>query len=251
MLKLEKISRSREIMVSLRDRDPRFNRTFIIAFAIAFSLHLLAGVLFTIRPFLLDSSELILPPIAASADLSVNRESMALAKVDKTERLHRTIPEPRYSVPKVPELTEVTVNRQKEYVMKKELTAAPFAMIEKEVFSPDFTAWESSKQHAPVQILVSGPLADKTIEVNGADSVELPLLNSDMRSNLIRALYAVEVENQSGQIFWYESQQKLENLEYRRLAEKILLNLRFHQDTKAFVTPGEIEIVFTFPEKSS
>ncbi len=61
MLKLEKTSR-RDICVSIRDRQNRFDRTFLQAFAIAIGLHLGAIILFQIHSFI-SMGDTVLPAI--------------------------------------------------------------------------------------------------------------------------------------------------------------------------------------------
>ena len=255
MLKLEKKPRNQEITVTLRDRDRRFNRTFLTAFAIAASLHLFAGILFQIRPFLLGSSEKILPPVSVNADLtglSEEKDKIALAQLDKTERLPRTIQEPRYSSPALPALPPASIQRRIEYVMKNDLQTSPFAKMENEISSPDFTAMERHRLFTPLSILISGNLADKIIENDGLNATlasmtkALPGQGNAIRHS--RSLYAVQMENQSGQIFWYEPQEKPDNPAHKQIAESILQHLRFQQESHPFVTTGEIEIVFAVPE---
>lgn len=250
MLKLEKTSRTHDIMVSLRDRDSRFNRTFLTAFAIAAGLHLAAGVLFSIRPFLLGSSELILPPVAASADLTAMQEekdNIAVAQLDKGDRLPRTILEPPYSKPIIPEIPPSAVSRKREYVMKTEPAALSFALLEEEFFTPDFLANAPTKEYIPLTISISGQLASRGLETMHDDSLApltkpVPCHGANPRQ--FRAQYAVEVENRSGRVFWYEPQNEIEDPACKQLAENVLQKLRFHPSDQSFVTPGEVEIVF-------
>lgn len=257
MLKLEKNSRNHDVSVSFRSRDSRFNRTFLTAFGIALALHVIAGTLFQIRPFLLGSSEVILPPVAASADLTdpaEENENIAIASVDKNDHLPRLITEPRYSKPAAPDIAAASINRHMEYVMKKETSANanPFAAIEQDLHSPDLDYIEGILQFTPVTVRVSGQLADKSIEGKSIDDelvdMTKPVPCHATSVNHVSTLYDVRVEDRTGRIFWFEPKQPVEDPAHKQAAENILQRLRFQTDNRTFVTSGEIEIVFTIPD---
>ena len=69
MLKLEKVSKTLDINITLRKRERFFNRTFLQALGIALGLHIMAIVLFPIAMSTFRGSLAVLPPVSVAAEL--------------------------------------------------------------------------------------------------------------------------------------------------------------------------------------
>ena len=112
MLKLEKVAKTLEISIALRQRDSFFSAPLLQAFGIAIALHIFAGVLFQVSPFRISGSQTIFPPVLVDAELISEGESAVVAQVDAEEISPRYIKEPRLSALQMPGLpTSATLER--------------------------------------------------------------------------------------------------------------------------------------------
>src|SRR3984885_13435148 len=95
MLKLEKIAKTMEISITLRHRDSFFSPALMTAFAIAIALHLVAGILFEVRPFKIKGSQIVFPPALVDVDISLSPENSVVALVVDEDIIPRSIKEPK------------------------------------------------------------------------------------------------------------------------------------------------------------
>lgn len=238
MLKLEKVSKTLEINITMRQREHFLNRAFFKALGIALGLHLLAVVLFHIQPFVISGSGIVFPPVLVDSDLNLVQEGTVLAQIDTDEAFPRHIKEPkglRFAFPEYPEVD------LKQYQIQYDPHSNPH------VFAP----FEDSAQilytrlldHRPregekVKVEISGSLINLKLEDDGIDQAEFG------KTRTGRGRYQVRVEHRTGKIFWYDPIEAIGHEETDALAEKILRGMRFASDEFYFVTGGEIEIQF-------
>lgn len=238
MLKLEKSAKADEITIVLRQRDRFFNAALVKAFSIALGLHLLAALLFEVQVFKIIGSQTIFPPMMVDADLANGLEGNIFIDINETDLQPLTVKEPHGS----PFVFVDPPAKKDSYalnLMENTGTSSTtlFASIEKPDFVPDDVKWGCCRSGSQkIYLHVAGPLAGRPMEWNlttGAN-YRVPYL----------AVYAVQVDDQSGTIFWYEPKHKVVNAALDRIAENILREIRFNTVNGSFVTPGEIEIHF-------
>jgi len=228
MLKLEKIAKSLEVSITLSKRERLFNRAFLQALAIAVGLHLLAGMFFQVRPFMIMGSQIVFPPVIVDADVAPSSEAGITVQMENEEATPRLIREPKGSKLALPAIPLTKGYFAHTTVQAKE-TSDPFAALEERFFIEPVTHKEKPQ---PARVLVSGPLAQ-------ADFVPPPLAAIKTPS---RNVYAVRVDAKTGTIFWYESLYS-EGRESDQRSEEILKSLKFHMPDDALVVAGEVEIL--------
>lgn len=246
MLKLEKIAKTLEISITLRERERFLNKTFVQALMIALGLHLLAGVLFNVHFIKITGSQSTFPPAFVEADLStlIDNSVIAVAEEDETHLKHFV--EAKGSKPPNPEIS-VTEYVQQTIQLNKlcEWEKNPFIAIEAQINSqaiplPDLS---KSKPLVPIRVHVSGGLDAETILEEGWENIDLSAINK-LPIPLYKVAFAVRLDNQSGCLFWYELKTDKFYKEVDALAEDILKNMCFKKNGDLFATLGEVEIIF-------
>ncbi|MCE5316327.1 MAG: hypothetical protein LLG04_03060 [Parachlamydia sp.] len=224
MLKLEKISKKLDI--TLRQRDRIFTRPLLQAFAIALALHLSALILFPIALTRFSGSHQVHPPVSVAALLpTLSDVTTEIAEAEIPPR-YLTAPKSRMPALPTPAPTSLQLAMPSLQPSKNELD-----------FLNDFL---DPQPHfaQPLTIRISGPLAlcnrvtpkaqkPSTIPKNG------------------RVVFLVQLENRSGKIFWIERKEAHADESINQLAEKLIQELLFEPVREAFVTEGEVEIIFS------
>ena len=207
MLRLEKKDRDNNIHISLRTKEPVINRPLLLAFFLAIGVHLLAILLFHIKPFGLGTSEFVHSPVSVTIDLNTGaiEDTAALAQIDQGQISSRYILEPPVSKPHLPEMEQAHLIRQMEYIKVNDPLINPFASTEKDMLqAPSFAIDPPFKEFIPLSIHISGTLAFKqTMDFTNSLPPSLLKPVPCIAKNLVqqRAIYAVQVEDKTGQIF--------------------------------------------------
>lgn len=250
MLRLQK-TRQRDISISLRDKERRLNRTFLCAFAIALGMHLFAILIFQIHAFIAQG-DIVLPPTLVETDyigLAEDSDNGVLAYIDYEGRQRTYTLAPKPSSPEIPEVDASFAARQMEYLKDQNVRVNPFASIEEDW---SYLTKQTIKGELPfMQIHIAGVLADVPLVDDGIQHVQKQISGLKDAKGAYLTVYHVEVERRSGRIFWHDTLQKdeLEVLKLiNTLAENLLRQMQFLPDPRAFVSAGEIEIRFNFPE---
>jgi hypothetical protein len=233
MLKLEK-ARNRDINISFRPQQKLFTRSFLIAFSIAFSLHLLAVLIFQVHAFFLNDRGLS-SPVMVEVDNTGSLEDAeegTFAFLEKQESVKQHRLAPSLSEPYVHALPK---NISKQHVVLKDTPSSkrnPFFSIEED--------WQSLVQtNQPpkkIKIHVSGPLAEFPSIDDQLHQEEAKLAAAFAESSA-QVKYEVRIDHQTGKIF----KQEIENPRIAQATADILNKIRFKKDSKHFVTAGEIE----------
>jgi hypothetical protein len=253
MLRLERVSRDCQVNVAIRDKESWWNQTVLVAFFIAISLHGISFLIFQITPFKVRIPETIYPPVVVDSDLALSNEKkeiLALTDPDSeylsTQFFFEHVP----SVPSLPGMSKSPMVRHMEYIKEASVLANPFTQLEQEIHHFDFPVFSPPQLVMPsIVLVISGGLADKKLLVNGIDDNRAFLHKLSPKSmSSQKVIYTVQVEEQTGGIFWYSLKQTAETNSLNHLAEKILRSMQFHTQPHAFVTSGEIEIHFHFDE---
>lgn len=243
MLKLEKKSRDREVHIHMRAKQCVWSPTLKQAFGIALGMHFFAFVLFHVSPFRL-SYESILPPTSVEAEIAeMNDESdqLIVSQIDGDEnKTHFTL-NLSSTVPDIPSLPKVTFLQDDESVQSKDPLVAQnlFALVESDIKEHYFSSSVPSEELIPVVINVSGKIAEKPAPQFSV----LPRISSN---SVQRLIYAVQVENRTGKIFYFSLKEAAVPAQTQMIAESIIREINFEPEPTSndFITSGEVEIIF-------
>jgi len=239
MLKLEKISRDRQISVIVRDKECFFTRSLIIALAIAAGIHFLFLVVFNISPFKIRLSQIIFPPVQVEVDASP-KDTAILAQVDTPKPIASGLPTQRPSLPIMHEYPTFLAAQNADYIKENRREGNPFLAIENDITSPSFPSGGNTSL-PPLSIVVSGLLADIPVLDDGLKGKKVPGIKASI--NQRRVVFDVLVEGRSGSVIWFQPVQLTENSTADRFVETIIREMQFHKGSY-FVTAGEIEFHF-------
>jgi len=240
MLKLEK--NKHQLTVIIRDKERLYTRTFLKAFFLAASIHILLLTLFHVTPFKLPFGETTYPPVQVDADTFL-KNTLASANMDYTPKINSNLPPMPTPLPKMPEHPLFLAWQHMEYLKESKSSGNPFSQIEKEIYHPNYTPIAKAQQ-SPINMIVSGNLGGRPLIENGLDREKISAIKSISMGEEKRAIFSVLVEGHSGKIFWQESKQLTSIAALDRLSENILRDCLFDKDPQAFVIEGEIELHF-------
>lgn len=241
MLKLERKSRDGQVSVQFRDKEFIFNRTLWFALACALAYHFLFFVVFNVTPFKI-SVLTVFPLISVESD-TLPKESAAIASDATAITSLHGIPFPKASTPPLPAHPQFLGMIPSEYIKESNVKDSPFYFVEAGAHLPEI-AIPQRKAKNPVEVLVSGLLADKFVGNGDIDKQMLAALSRMPSPQDMRVVYNVRVEGKSGKVFWFEAKELTNNASIDALAESIVRNLAFAADASAFETDGEIELHF-------
>lgn len=221
MLRLERRNRQ-EVSVVFGPSRGFWSRSLLMAFLIALCLHLVGFVLFRLHE-LVHKGDRILSPTEVEIDLSsAVTTSVALAQAN-THFLF----EPTFSSPELPESLNLSQRLW-------ELDSNHLAPLEK-----------SARSDYAHQLHLFGDIAD------------LSLIHEPIQTRFKKLppgeywnVFAVQVDHQSGKIFWEMRQDTNGVFAFDIEAEKLLHELQFKADPTRFVSSGYIEIRAFIPRDS-
>lgn len=217
MLKIER--KKKELTVSLRTQEGLWNRTFLIAFTIALGIHVSAFFLFHIQPFTAYFST-IFPPVNVQSPRIENQISL-LEKNQKEEFPLLDLHEP-YAI----SLNE-TYSIEKSY----DLTMPQFTSIEEPLNIPVETTY------TPLKMEISGPLKQYKL----TNPIEDHVQSRFGSGQYYHISYQVQVEPETGAIFWYDKKESSGKPAIDQQMEKVLLSLKF---TPADYAAGQIDFYY-------
>jgi hypothetical protein len=245
MLKLEKVAKTMEISIALRQRDHRFNRTFAISLLIAIALHAMAALLFQIRPFKIVGSQVVFPLTMVDTEIASDN-SIVVAEWEGEDIVPQRLRRPRGAIAKVSPLAPIEFPVKPETIFKRTTPseARAFERLEKDVLSLQNAFLEGPRiKESGIKVVLSGPLEGKTILLEPEYNLQENILPCQCS-----AVFQIQIEQQSGIIFWYAPLQLTSNPALDAFAEHILKQIRFSSEQTGFVSSGEIAIEFHFPE---
>jgi hypothetical protein len=243
MLKLKRDERDRHIQVLIRDQGNFLTRSFVVAFSLALGIHLLAVTLFHIAPFKLRFEE-TLPPIQVESVLTIAQdERMVVATLDRDLVPLGFYLEPGQSIPALPKPPPSSSFPHLDYMREDSIQSNPFAGLENDLLlSSFFTIERSPSPHVPIELSMNGALAEKELVDNGMSEQILESVKSI--EGQFRSIFSVQVKDDIGRIFWIEPKQLAGLDVLDKLAEQILLEMKFRPTAETFVTAGEVEVTF-------
>lgn len=238
MLKLEKPSSQAPCRISLHEKEKFFSRTLILAFSIAFAIHLSFIAVFKITALKFPWDNTLFPPIEVNAEAAFP-QILISSDLDIPNKLLNQLPWPGPSLPEYPDQPTVSTIQPLEYIKENSLAANVFSTIENEIYQPEYSPFVSPLP--PLQIIVSGSLAEAKLLSTIPEIV--PLMTGRQTTFQERLSYSVVVEVSSGRIFWVEAKQPV-SFALEKFAEGILKNMLFSSNPTGSVISGEIELHF-------
>lgn len=219
MLKLEKAPNSSGLAIRMRERERLFEPRLLKALAIALILHCGALLLFQVTPFHL-SSTFTFPPVKVQADAPIQSVSALVISSIEEEVL---MPPP---LRLLPTLDWISLNQESTLVPSVVFNPHALESLEERIWPK----WEEE----PLALKLEEPRIQLTI---AGDLAELPLVTTDpllnemipiaLSGSPISVAYQVQLDEKTGEIFWYERIESSAMTTIDQLTEKILLNLRF------------------------
>lgn len=247
MLKLA-YSRKRNVRIITHDKESRFSSDLIRALGIAIFLHIAGFIIFNIQD--VDTPELkIIAPISVrtesgSGNTSDDGENIASIQIDKHGLLPRYIAEPEMSLPSLPEMPKMALDNKIMHTREDQSLGGHFSQIEYET-AVDKEQLSFLRDQKTCNVHVSGGLADLSLLPYNIDPQYLIEISQNSPGQF-RTIFAVKVENKTGEIFWYTQQQPSKLQRINKLAEKILRQLRFTPSRNTLITEGTVEFTFIF-----
>ncbi|MFT4553344.1 MAG: hypothetical protein ACI9S8_001982 [Chlamydiales bacterium] len=251
MLKLTRGAPHREIAIRLRDNEPLLNKKFGKAFLIAIALHL-AGFAIVGITSMKPSALLHYSTVITTADMGIPSEmkgSLTALYVDDQGLLPRYVLEPEASIPLLPEMPDVQVKMQTKNQKELSNPGNQFTQVEKIPFLSLIQPISFGQLDTPVRIRISGELALREASSEGMES-----LMKELQRRVITGVHSVKVEvrvdDRTGEVFWAAVRHSSRIGSIDSFALEVAKNLLFDRQAKAFVSEGEVEILFNFAEDS-
>lgn len=245
MLKFKKSLKTNDVTICLRERENFFNQTFCTAFSIALAIHLGAFILFHIEPFKMTSSFLF-SPVTVNVNIPKEEEiSLEQLPTLKDASSNSFIPpSPIPSLPSVPH----SLSEQASFTAIRSIEIPSFSSIES-LEKRSYTPSISNLPYSPIRFSISGQLAQQKIAKESS-----AFINHVLNTRWIKGIeplsyfymkYLVQIDPQSGVLFWLDKIHSSGSLEIDQLAEQLLLKLRFEPSLTWDNLKGEIDLIIT------
>lgn len=234
MLKLEKGTKLAGLTLRMRERERFFEPRLLKALTIAIVLHFGALSLFHVTPFYF-SSTFIFPPIQVQSEQPLVQGISVLATPQWEEEF---LPPP---LQLIPPLDWISFSQESILAPSLPLDLHALEPLEERVWPK----WEEPlilKLEEPrVQLFISGDLAKLSLV-----SID-PLLQEkqpvSFQESPLYVTYQVQLDEKTGEIFWYERTESSQNPSIDHLTEKILLNLQFSPLSPKELVEGTLHFV--------
>lgn len=245
MLRLEKTSHTSHIVIRMRERERFFEPPLLKALAIALILHIGALILFHVTPFSFTTA-FTFPPVHVQFDSLVKEKGVSTFISPRIEE--EEIAPPPISL--IPLLDWISFSQ--ESILAPSITFDP-----QDLKSLEERVWP--KWEEPLSLNLEEPRIQLTIS---GDLAELPLIASDPLLNQMQPIsshnspvyvtYQVQLDEKTGELFWYERVVSSKEPAVDQLTEKILLNLRFAPPQHQEIVTGTVNfVVLPFIERAS
>lgn len=227
MLKLERTSQLSGLTVRLRERERFFEPRLLKALAIALLFHCSALLFFNITPFTF-SSAFTFPPVQVQFDQpSKSISTLVSAYVEESDEL---LPPP---LTLIPALDWISLPQQSTLTASAPLDPQALQPLEERLWPKWQEPLSPHLEEPRIQLTISGDLAELPLAVSD------PLLNQMQplsSSSPAYVTYQVQMDEKTGELFWYERIQSSGIVAIDHLTEKILLNLRFSPKSQEMIT---------------
>lgn len=236
MLKLEKISKSRELSVFLRSKPTLFTAPFLFALAYAVFVHALAFFLFEITPFKAAFQTSLFTPVNVAIDLPAGIYTTHL-DIQESEPIPPHIIAPLPEMPKLPVQINRSLLSDYELMEPKKNLNQPFLSLESLVGFNEFET--KAILPAPVTISLSGEISKLNLIKKAYDDV---LEEDNTVKEYSRFIYNVRVDLSRGEICWWDLI-CCEKKSQSHQAFKILNEIKFTPELNSTLSSGQIEII--------
>lgn len=244
MLKLERVRQ--DFIIRIRERDRLLTPLFWQALGMALAVHIGAFLIFHIQPFKADSS-FIFPPVYLDTQGKQTPFNQEVSSQTQTVPLLADLPSipPSLEVklPQIPLGTSLFLEDEPQATFN--LLSNQTVLIDPVAFSFTHPFWPTA--YSPVHLHVSGELANRSIlSADPLFSKRLVKEETDELSSYL-VKYHVQVNEQTGTIFWYDKKQSSGIQKIDKRAESLLLSLQFspHKGRSLDSIDGEIELTIT------
>lgn len=239
MLKLEKTSHFSGLRVRLRERERFFEPRLLKALAMALIFHSGALLLFHVAPFDL-SSTFRFPPVQVNSILDQQQGISVTALVHPEE--NEEILSPPFSI--IPALDWNFFSQNSTLISTPHLDTYTFQSLEEHLWPKWYEPLSLRLEEPYIQLIISGDLADLSLIASD------PLLNQmqpfSPSLSPVYVTYQVQMDEKTGELFWYERIESSGIEAVDRKTEKILKNLRFAIREPLELVSGSLNfIVFT------
>ena len=243
MLKLERKSRDGEVNLLINGNDSFFNRSLVVAFLLALGFHALFLLVFHVSPFKSGVIETLYPPVGVEADLPVIPDGvLAVADIGTAPLSLYGIPVPGFSQPSVPPSSQFLKTVATTYSIETDPLDNPFLSIEEDAYLPIFSV-SVKKERKPINVLVSGVLAERGIIFLGVDAKNSSSSVIKEMKEPLRLVYDVSVDGRTGKVFWFEPKEPSRLAAVNRLGNEIILGMLFA--TGGNFVDGTVELEFS------
>lgn len=236
MLKLEKISKTRDLNVLLRAKPTLLTARFLIALAYALFIHLTAFVLFKVAPLKIDFQFSLFPPVSVAVELPVH--SGVYVALQDEEPIPEYLIAPLSTLPKLPMALESPLVRNSEYIKLQSPLDNAFLALE------DNVELEAGIERYPLlSIYLSGAIADLSLEPVRLNENAFADASAAALNQPERYIFRVLADQNRGEIFWWELIESDSSRARHAEALSILKSLQFVPEKEIGIVSGEIEIV--------
>jgi hypothetical protein len=260
MLKLERIAKTRELSILVRAKTTLFTKTFLFALAYAIFIHVLGLFIFQIAPFKINYQQSTFPPVSVATEIPIHQGVYTTNELlEKENPIAAYLLAPVPERPTLPIASQALPQRNMEYIKQSSPLNNPFLALENQL-EPEHVG---KIKAPPVSVILSGAIAELEFKLDeknvkkayeNEDKMKLTGLST---SSIFRFHFNVQVEQDHGQIFWWEMTKGeggnavggTGNTSMQEQAIKILMGLQFTPKPEQVILPGEVEIVFVVNER--
>lgn len=245
MLKLKRNGKSQLITIMISKKENFLNRTFLIAFMIALSVHLIPFFVLKISKINLNYPNQLFSPTAITSDLFFNDYpengvGAELSDLYELKKSFLSLALPSISIPE-------PIHTPKPLSFETFQAQATPNIDLQESLTDDNTLFVSVPK---IRISISGPAATKQFSLEGVPDIAITLNLPATEVEQERLEHEILIDNASGKIIWISPLSTSLNKELNTRAENMLKHLNFEISNIPTHTSGLIETIFSLQKKT-
>lgn len=242
MLRLEKIRKSDDVTVILRQKTPFFNPTLCLALLWAIGVHVFGMLFFQVAPFKINYTDSLFPPVAVETDLGLPIHGNVQAFIEDSFPIPEYLQLPLKTDISSPEIPRYQPKRELEYYQPASLTFHSFLSIDLSYLSYAQVSLEPAAP-ASFKVHISGPLA-KHQKQNSI--IDIPFSFSDLRKGEYLSVFDVLMDGKSGKIIWFQPRGK-SHPKLLQWYNTIIKEMSFEPSLPDTIISGQIEFFLQLP----
>ncbi len=246
MLKLQRNAYHREIAIRLRDSDPIFTKNLLLGIAVAIFLHLVPFLTVKIGG-IAYKAPINRDPIVVEADMGLSAKGQGVIitlQIDEHGLLPRYVLEPESAIPGLPDMPLAFVQHRLDNIRGKNAFREAFTQVEVISYLSPMKKLSYKKVEHPIRIRVSGALGVRSPDVRGLQKLAEVIAEATFDGEY-RVTMDVRVDDRTGRVFWFAIKNSSNHEVLDSLAANMVRELSFNKEKDAFVTEGEVEVLFT------